>query len=75
MIARAALDGDKQRFLRAAVRVDTWTEEELAVLGQLPDAEVARKVRRTVSAVRQKREELGRPNPMTTHWNAEEIAL
>jgi hypothetical protein len=60
MIARAALDGDRQRFLRAAVREETWTEEELVLLGQLPDADVARKIRRTTSAVRQKREGLGR---------------
>jgi hypothetical protein len=45
------------------------------LLGQVPDAEVARQTGRTTDAVRQKREELGRPNPTTTHWNAEEIAL
>jgi hypothetical protein len=72
---RLAIDNDLQRHLRDVVRDDTWTEDEIALLGQLPDAEVARKIGRTVSAVRQKREELGIPNPTTTHWNAEGIAL
>jgi hypothetical protein len=70
-----ALDNDQQRHLRAAVREDTWTAEEIALLGQSPDAEVARRTGRTTDAVRQKREDLGRPNPTTTHWNAEGIAL
>jgi hypothetical protein len=68
---RLAIDKDLQRHLRAAVREETWTAEEVALLGQLPDAEVARKIRRTVSAVRQKREELGLANPTTTRWTAE----
>jgi hypothetical protein len=52
-----------------------WTEEELALLGTLPDAKVSRKTGRTPGAVRQKREELGIPNPAGSRWAAEEIAL
>jgi hypothetical protein len=72
---RLAIDNDLQRHLRAAVHEATWTVEEVALLGQLPDAEVARRTGRTTEAVRQKRERLGLSNPTATHWNAEEIAL
>jgi hypothetical protein len=72
---RLAIDNDLQRHLRAVVREDIWTEEEIALLGQLPDAKIARKIRRTVEAVRRKRGKLGLANPTTTHWTAEEIAL
>jgi hypothetical protein len=72
---RIAIDKDLQRHLRAAIREDTWTEEEIALLGQVPDTEVERRTGRTAEAVRQKREELGRPHPTTTHWTAEGIAL
>jgi hypothetical protein len=71
---RLAIDNDLQRHIRAAVREDTWTEEEIALLGLLPDAVVVRKIRRTVEAVRLKRGKLGLPNPTTTHWTVEEIA-
>jgi hypothetical protein len=70
-----AIDNDLQRHLRGLVREDTWTEEEIALLGQLPDAVVARKIRRTVEAVRLKRGKLSLANPTTTHWTAEGIAL
>jgi hypothetical protein len=36
-----------------------WTPEQLALLGQLPDAEVAAKIGRTEKAVRVKRLKLG----------------
>jgi hypothetical protein len=72
---RLALANNHARHLRGVVREDTWTAEEIALLGQLPDAVVARKIHRTVSAVSQKRERLGLPNPTTSHWNAEGITL
>jgi hypothetical protein len=37
-----------------------WTKAEVALLGRVPDEEVARRTGRTVGAVRQKRERLGR---------------
>jgi hypothetical protein len=38
MKRRFAIEKDLQQHLRAAVREETWTEEEIALLGQLPDA-------------------------------------
>jgi hypothetical protein len=52
-----------------------WSPEDVALLGVLPDAEVARRTGRTPGAVRQRREELGISNPTTTHWTVEEVAL
>jgi hypothetical protein len=40
-----------------------WSRAEMALLGKLPDDEVARRTGRTWNAVRQEREELGIPNP------------
>jgi hypothetical protein len=40
-----------------------WTRAELALLGKLPDEEVAARVGRSPNAVRIKRERLGIPNP------------
>jgi hypothetical protein len=39
-----------------------WTTEDLAVLGTMPDAELAGRTGRTVGAVRQKRTELSIPS-------------
>jgi hypothetical protein len=40
-----------------------WSDADLALLGKLPDEEVARRTGRTWNAVRQKREKLGIPRP------------
>jgi hypothetical protein len=45
-----------------------WGPEELALVGALPDAEVARRTGRTLNAVRVKRKLLGRPNPEYPHY-------
>jgi hypothetical protein len=52
-----------------------WTAKELALLGTLPDDKVARRTKRTPSAVRQKREELSIPNPTSNRWSVEELDL
>jgi hypothetical protein len=52
-----------------------WTAEDIALLGRVADDEVARRTDRTPGAVRQKREELGIPNPTANRWRAEEVAL
>jgi hypothetical protein len=41
----------------------------------MTDTKIAKKTGRTPSAVRQKREELGVPNPTSWRWTAEELAL
>lgn len=73
--------GKLKRRLRKTVSLDgeqglLWTAEEQALLGVLPDKEVARRTRRSRTAVMVKRRKLGRPavaNPR--HWKRHEIAL
>ncbi|MBI1913582.1 MAG: hypothetical protein HYS12_02325 [Planctomycetes bacterium] len=45
-----------------------WTAEEVALVGVLPDEEVAQRTGRTLNAVRLKRKLLRRPNPKYPHW-------
>ncbi len=59
-----------------------WKPEEVALLGKLPDAEVARCIGRSAENVRCKRQSLGIPNPATRKgnygapdWSAEEDRL
>jgi hypothetical protein len=52
-----------------------WAQEDVALLGTVPDEEVARRTGRTVGAVRQKRAALGIPNPGSNRWTAEAVAL
>jgi hypothetical protein len=54
-----------------------WGDEELALLGELPDDEVARQTGRSKDAVRQKREELRIANPEGSKpgWTEGELAL
>ncbi len=59
-----------------------WTDEEAALLGKLPDDEVAGHTGRKVDAVRRKREALGIPNPTaqpgaygSPPWSEEEDEL
>jgi hypothetical protein len=70
-----ALKNELAQYLRNAPREESWTGEEIALLGRMPDTKVGRKTGRTQSAVRQKREELGIPNPTLWRWTAEELAL
>jgi hypothetical protein len=51
------------RYLHKGYPGRVWTTKERALLGKLPDDEVARRTGRTRNAVRQKREKLGIPNP------------
>jgi hypothetical protein len=52
-----------------------WTPEDIALLGTLPDEEVAQRTGRTVDAVRRKRWERAIPNPASNRWAAEDVAL
>lgn len=54
-----------------------YTAEEDALIGCLPDEEVARRLNRSVAAIVVRRSMLGREKPGTTRrpWKAAEIAL
>jgi hypothetical protein len=60
---RRAIENDQGRFLSTGYLGPRWTAEDIALLGTLSDEEVARRMRRSVNAVRLKREELGIQNP------------
>ena len=47
------------RFLPQGGVLPCWTKEQTALLGKLPDEEVARRIGRTASAVRVRRSKLG----------------
>jgi hypothetical protein len=70
-----------QRPRRAAsARADRWTEEEVALLGTIPDEEVAAQTGRTKVAVYLKRRQLGIAQcPLSDtsgpRWTEEEVAL
>jgi hypothetical protein len=51
------------RYLQPDYHGPWWTAREIALLGRVPDEEVARRTERSVNAVRQKREALGRAKP------------
>jgi hypothetical protein len=61
---RTAVEGGYVRRLRPGYNLGPWwSRREVALLGKLPDEEVAAKVGRTHNAVRIKREKLGNTNP------------
>jgi hypothetical protein len=72
---QTAVELNLGRHLVTGYHGPLWTEEETALLGTVPDGEVARRTGRTAGAVRQKREELRIPNPAGNRWTAEGIAL
>jgi len=57
---RTAHELNLGRNLRKGYHGRCWTKAEVRLLGRFPDDEVARRTRRTVDAVRQKRQELER---------------
>jgi hypothetical protein len=72
---RTAIDKGLARNLVTGYHGPRWAAEQLALLGTLPDAEVARRTGRTANAVRQMRERLGIPNPAGNRWTTEAVAL
>ncbi len=62
------------KHLKTGYHGPTWTAKERALLGKLPDTEVARRTGRTREAVRIERERQGIPNPDSRGWTAEDIA-
>jgi hypothetical protein len=75
-LRRAAMELNLGRHLIEGYHGPRWTEEQLALLGTIPDEEVAAKIAKTEGAVRQKRKKLGIPNLIGRgEWKAEELAL
>jgi hypothetical protein len=60
---RTALELGLARHFQPGYHGPWWTRAEVALLGRVPDEEVARRTRRTPNAVRCKREKLGRARP------------
>ena len=54
-----------------------WTPEEYALLGKLPDEEIARKTGRPLGVVSTKRSKLGlrKPNALRKYWTPEQEQL
>ena len=50
------------QYVRKGNPLTLWTCKERALLGTMPDGEVARRTGRTINGVRQKRQEMGKPN-------------
>ena len=73
-----AIRNNLAKNLRMGYHGPWWTPEEEALLGTMPDAEVAERTGRTVEAVRCHRKQLGIVNPgvrVPRHprpWSAEE---
>jgi len=80
--SRRAIELNLGQYLRHGYHGPRWTPEQLALLGTMPDAELAAQIGRTVEAVRSKRSRPGIPNPAarpgayhSPDWTAEEDAL
>jgi hypothetical protein len=63
------------QYARAAALASAWPEEQVRLLGMAPDEEVARRIGRTVNAVRLKRTRRAIPDPGGHGWTADEVAL
>jgi hypothetical protein len=61
---RTALELNLARHLRPGYHGPWWTPEQLALLGTLPDTEVAARIGRTPGAVRSQRTLRGIPNAL-----------
>jgi hypothetical protein len=72
---QTARDLDLGQYLEAARRKRAWPEEHLALLGTMPDSELARQLGKTENAVRIQRERRGIPNPSGHGWTEGELAL
>jgi hypothetical protein len=72
---RTALELDLAQYLHKGHHGPWWTAKELALVGKVPDDEVAERVGRTPDAVRSQRQLLGIPNPESNRWSMEEDGL
>jgi hypothetical protein len=60
---RTSRELNLSQYLTPGYHGPRWTDEQEALLGTMPDEEVARRTGRTSNGVRLKREKLGIPNP------------
>jgi hypothetical protein len=68
-------EASRRRGARPPKGERIWTPDELALLGVLPDAEVAQRTQRTFKAVQQRREKLGIRIRRAEVWKAAEDEL
>jgi hypothetical protein len=73
--SRTCRELDLKRHLHLGYHGPRWTPEALALLGTMPDEDVAARVGKTPGGVRVMRTRLGIPNPAANSWTAEDIAL
>jgi hypothetical protein len=74
---QTARDLDLAQYLQTGYHGAWWSDEEVTLLGTVPDEEVARRTGRTPDACRSKRQLLGIPNPSRRPdgWTEEEDNL
>jgi hypothetical protein len=72
---RSARELGLAQHLEAAPRQRAWPGEYLALLGTMPDEEVAERTGHSANGVRVKRCKLGIPHPSGPGWTAEELEL
>jgi hypothetical protein len=60
---RAALENNLVQYIIPGYHGPWWSQDQLALLGKLPDDEVARRTGRSCNAVRVRRDRLGIPKP------------
>src|SRR2546430_15911941 len=65
------------RTKRYTRKFEPWTRKEDQMLGRIPDAELARKLKRTLAAVAQRRSKRGIPkaNAQRHYWDRKQEAL
>jgi hypothetical protein len=63
------------QYLQTGYHGPLWTAEQVALLGTMPDDDLAAQLGKSINAAHLKREKLGIPNPSKLHWTAEQIDL
>jgi hypothetical protein len=73
--AQRAKELNLAQYLQTGYHGPLWTAEQVALLGTMPDDELAALLGKSIQAVYMKREKLGIQNPSKLHWTVEQIAL
>src|SRR5207248_586567 len=68
-------EANRRKGTRPPFVGQSWTAEEEAFLGKLPDAEVVKRTKRTLMAVRCRRQQLRIPALRADAWSPDEEAL